>query len=101
MIWSGGPKGRPPHASRWIARQAGGYNIGRKQPPIARGTQPVAGPKREGSPQWRRLRQRVRALWRWGIIRAVRAVTGRFGARLLGEELPTTPGEVRRFPDGH
>lgn len=99
MIWSGGPKGKPPHPPRWSTRQAGGHHIGRK-PPVVRGAQPAATPKRAGSPQWRRLRQHFRALWRWVVIRAVRAVAGRFGARLMGEELPTTPGEVRRFPNG-
>jgi predicted alpha/beta hydrolase len=98
MIWSGGPKGKPPHPPRWTARQAGGHHIGRK-PPLG-GAQSAPAPRRAGSPQWRRLRQNARALWRWVVIRAVRAVTGRFGARLMGEEPPTIPGEVRRFPNG-
>lgn len=49
---------------------------------------------------WRRLRQRIRALWRWMVIRTLRSLTNRWKGKVEGIDQASTGGDVRQFPGG-
>ncbi|HEY3364018.1 MAG TPA: hypothetical protein VGK74_03045 [Symbiobacteriaceae bacterium] len=47
---------------------------------------------------WRKLRQQVRATWRWFIVRTVRHWFNRADNRVPDPALSATLGDVRQFP---
>jgi len=47
---------------------------------------------------WRRLRQRIRALWRWMVVRTWRSMTSRWNGRAEGIDQTSVGGDVRQFP---
>ncbi len=47
---------------------------------------------------WRRLRQRIRAVWRWMVVRTVRSLTSRWKGKVDGVDHTTFGGDVRQFP---
>lgn len=93
-MWSKGSRRRPPNLPRGVGRQARPPGGGMKG--YSQGA-PVAAPEkpRPGWPVLRRLRQRLRALWRWMIVRTVR---GWFGGRSARVESSAPGGEVKQFP---
>lgn len=93
-MWSRGSKRRPPTPPRGQGRYWG-QRVG-KQGQYPGGAQAAPGTPRTGSPAWRRLRQRIRALWRWVIVRTVR---GWLGGRPRAEE-STELAQVKQFPQG-
>jgi len=92
-MWSRGSKRRRPTPPRgpgryWSQRKAGpGHHPA--------GAQAAEAKPGTGSPAWRRLRQRIRALWRWVIVRTVR---GWLGGRSRTTEVTTDLAEVKQFP---
>jgi len=80
---SGGSNRRPPFPNRL----AGGLRAGDR---VRRDRKAAAG----WSP-WRRLRQRIRSLWRWTILRQARTWLPDW---LPGGGRPLGGGEVRHFP---
>lgn len=95
-MWSGGSNRRPPNAR---ARRGNGRNFTRSATrpgyyPVATQAAPVK--PRTRWPALRKLRQRVRALWRWVVVRAVR---GWLGSRQPRSGSPAEAvGEVKQFP---
>lgn len=93
-MWSKGSRRRPPNPPRVSGRQARPSGSGMKA--YAQGAATVAPEKpRPGWPVLRRLRQRLRALWRWMIVRTVRSW---FGGRSARAESSAPGGEVKQFP---
>lgn len=94
-MWSGGSGRRPPLPPR---RRAGAhYGVAdiRKRGPHQRVSHAPRVSGRLTGSIWRKVRQRLRALWRWVVIRTVRSWFGNRGDRL---EVPGQEGDVRQFP---
>jgi hypothetical protein len=95
-MWSGGSNRRPPNPPRGAGRYSRAVGTARRRhPQVPAGAVRTA---RAGWPVWRRLRQRVRALWRWVIVRAVRGWTGRWNSRHVRLDPAAQPCEVKQFP---
>jgi hypothetical protein len=93
---SGGSNQRPPNPPRG----PGGYwtpGVGRMRQPQPR-KRSVNAAAKAGWPLWRRLRQRIRATWRWVIIRTVRGLTARWGSREDRPDAGAQSCEVKPFP---
>lgn len=93
-MWSGGSRRRPPNPPRGSART-------RKQGAAKPGAFPARGRAVQAKPTagmtaWRRMRQRLRAIWRWVVVRTVRSWFSGKPRPELGAEL----GEVKQFPQG-
>lgn len=92
-MWSRGSKRRPPIPPRGPGRYWGQRVVRPGQHPA--GAQAGQAGQRAANPAWRRLRQRIRAVWRWVIVRTVR---GWLGGRSRPVEVQAELAEVRQFP---
>jgi hypothetical protein len=90
-MWSGGNRRRPPTPPRGAGRYTSQTRIGARPA----GVRVARGRSAGGQSVWRRLRQRIRALWRWGVVRTVRHW---FGSATVRSEFGGDAGEVKQFP---
>lgn len=99
-MWSGGSGGRPPYPPKGARRYTGAYNMGRYgQPrPQVRTAQQAAVVRKPRPSLWRKVRQQVRALWRWMVVRTVRGWATRLGKRPPTGQNGGQSCDVRQFP---
>jgi hypothetical protein len=95
-MWSRSSKRRPPRPPKGTGWTGGASQKGRQVKKT-----PTRGPiarvhlGKTGVSLWRKMRQRVRALWRWMVIRTVRT----WSTQLFGRsETGGGDGDIRRFP---
>jgi len=97
---SGGSGKRPPRSHhRPNSHNLRGVDQRARQGQGKAKRQKVAGAQ-TGDIFWRRLRQRIRSLWRWMVVRTVRSLANRWNGRVEGINQPGAGGDVRQFPGG-
>lgn len=98
-MWSRGTRRppRPPHKSR---RSKGSPAANQRQ--ITRESSGAAAVQHAPSSTWRRLRHRLRVLWRWVVVRNLRHMAMHLAGRPDLEDYGPNPsmGDVRQFPNG-
>jgi hypothetical protein len=97
---SGGSGKRPPRTPI----RPNGHNLRGAEHRPRPGKAPSKPPKATGASAggifWRRLRQRVRSLWRWMVVRNVRTLVNRLTGNAEGIRQTNSGGDVRQFPGG-
>lgn len=98
-MWSGGSGGRPPYPPKGVRRYTGAYNMGRnRKPPLPVRTAQAPVVRKPRPSVWRKVRQQLRALWRWMVVRTVRSWATRLGKRPPARGEAGQPCDVRQFP---
>ena len=96
-MWSRGTR-RSPRPPRKFRRSTGASGL-KQRHSVREAAVPAARPSANG---WRRLRHRLRVLWRWVVVRTLR----HWAMHLVGKPDPSDDGssaswgEVRQFPHG-
>ena len=98
-MWTRGSGRRPPKPPRGPGGRPAipRIDLGR---PATRVQQVSVAETRAASPLWRKWRRRIKAVWRWMVVRTIRGWMGRFAGRPERPESPAQQGAIRQFPNG-